>query len=93
MELKNLFMDKEKYKLEAVLDKELRSANLAYDRARASRKLERLRVILLRPNTFKNIKSTLTKNDISQNQIKIPRVVTGKTELIRILKENSIKVD
>ncbi|WP_307986774.1 GH3 auxin-responsive promoter family protein [uncultured Clostridium sp.] len=90
MEVKNFPLDK-KDKLEKVLDKELRGANLAYDRARAGKKLGRLKIILLRANTFKKIKGALTKNQVSQNQIKIPRVVTGKYDVIRILEENTIK--
>ncbi len=91
MELKNCLMHEEKCKLEEFLDKELRGANLAYDRARASKKLGRLKVIALRPNTFKKVKEALIKNEVSKNQIKIPRVVTEKYEVIRILEENSVK--
>lgn len=91
MELKDWLKEEERCNLENVLEKALRNSNLAYDRARASNKLGRLKVILLKTNTFKKIKGILAKNKVSQNQIKIPRVVTGKYEVIKILEENSIK--
>ncbi|GKX67349.1 GH3 auxin-responsive promoter family protein [Inconstantimicrobium mannanitabidum] len=78
--------------LEATLDSELRKSNLAFDRARNNKRLGRVKVILLAPNTFNLIKEQLFSQGISKNQIKIPRVVTNNKTILDIINENRIKI-
>lgn len=75
---------------EETLDKELRIANLAYDRARCNRKLAQLKIRLLKYDTFNNIKDLLFKKGVSKNQIKIPRVAINNKIIVKVLKDNII---
>lgn len=85
-EIKNI--DIKCSKIESVLDEELKKSNLAYARARDNKKLDKVKVVLLKENTFARIKESLMKKGISKNQLKIPRVVTNNTVIKDILKEN-----
>jgi hypothetical protein len=76
--------------LEETLDSEIRSANLAYDRARGNKRLARVKVTLLLPNTFNSVKEKLFTRGVSKNQIKIPRVMTNHSNLLNIINENSM---
>lgn len=76
--------------LEETLDKEIRSSNLAYDRARNNKNLSMVKVILLQPNTFNTIKESLYKKGISKNQIKIPRVISNNRSILNIINRNKI---
>jgi hypothetical protein len=76
--------------LEQTLDTEIRNSNLAYDRARSSRRLNKVKVILLAPNTFYLIKESLFSRGISKNQIKIPRVVANNGNIMDIIKKNTV---
>ena len=80
-----------KYKvqiLEETLDIELRNANLAYDRARNNNRLGRVKVKILSPNTFNQIKESLFTRGISKNQIKIPRVITKNSSIFNIINKS-----
>ena len=74
--------------LEKTLDLELQKANLAYGRFRKSNKLACIGVIVIRKNTFDNIKKFLISKGVSKSQIKIPRVITNKKDILSILNEN-----
>ena len=74
--------------LEKTLDLELQKANLAYGRFRKSNKLACTGVIVIRKNTFDNIKKFLISKGVSKSQIKIPRVITNKKDILSILNEN-----
>ncbi|MNO91334.1 GH3 auxin-responsive promoter [compost metagenome] len=74
--------------LEEKLDKEIRNSNLAYDRARNTNRLGKVKVIILAPKTFNSVKQYLFNKGISKNQIKIPRVITNNTSILNILKRN-----
>ena len=74
--------------LEKTLDLELQKANLAYGRFRKSNKLACTGVIVIRRNTFDNIKKFLISKGVSKSQIKIPRVITNKKDILSILNEN-----
>jgi len=76
--------------LAETLDKEIRSSNLAYDRARNNKNLSMVKVILLQPNTFNTIKEYLYKKGISKNQIKIPRVISNNRSILNIINRNKI---
>lgn len=89
-EMKDILNKKELLLLEEVLDKELRKSNLAYDRARRGRKLDRLKIYLVKENTFNDIKEKLMCNGISKNQIKIPRVATNNEKILNILKRSKL---
>ncbi|WP_195244790.1 GH3 auxin-responsive promoter family protein [Clostridium celatum] len=75
---------------EKILDLELQKANLAYSRFRKNNKLSGVSVNIVRKNTFDNIKKFLISNGVSKSQIKIPRVATNKTDILRILNDNRI---
>lgn len=74
--------------LEDELDKQLALSNLAYGRARQCKKLSRLKIVLVKRNTFSRVKNFLLSGEISKNQIKVPRVVVGKENILKILKES-----
>ena len=74
--------------LEKTLDLELQKANLAYGRFRKSNKLACTGVIVIRRNTFDNIKKFLISKGVSKSQIKIPRVITNKKDILSIVNEN-----
>lgn len=78
--------------IEKVLDSEIRSANLAYDRARSNNRLGMLKIVYLAPDTFNKIKESLYNKGISKNQIKIPRVVTNKRSIVDIINKNKLQV-
>ena len=84
-ELKNKIDEPKLRMLERTLDEELRKSNLAYDRARAGNRLTKVKVILVAPNTFSLIKEAILSKGMSKNQIKIPRVITGKKNIIDII--------
>ena len=77
--------------IEDTLDKELRNSNLAYDRARNGRKLDRIKIILLKGNTFNKIKEALLSKGVSKNQIKIPRVTINNQVVMKIIENNTVK--
>lgn len=84
-----LFYEKVK-SLEKQLDKELRKSNLAYDRARNNRKLDDIKIIVLKSGTFKIIKESLLQKGVSKNQIKIPRVIINNENILRIINKYKI---
>lgn len=75
--------------IENTLDKELQKANLAYGRFRKNNKLACLSINIVRRNTFDIIKRYLISNGVSKSQIKIPRVITNKKDILNILNDNS----
>ncbi len=74
--------------IEKALDKELRIANPAYDRARKGNRLGCVKAQLLVPGTFNAIKESLYKKGVSKNQLKVPRVLNKNHEAISIIKKN-----
>ncbi|WP_234122476.1 GH3 auxin-responsive promoter family protein [Clostridium hydrogenum] len=76
--------------IEDILDNELRKSNLAYDRARSNRRLQSVKVEVLRANTFSKVKDFLFKKGVSKNQIKIPRVLIKNEEILSIISSNSL---
>jgi hypothetical protein len=74
--------------LEQTLDTELKKSNLAYDRARNNKRLGRVKVILLKQNTFNFVKKYLFNEGISKNQIKIPRVIINNKNILDIVNKN-----
>ncbi|GAA0725110.1 GH3 auxin-responsive promoter family protein [Clostridium malenominatum] len=74
--------------LEETLDSEIKNSNLAYDRARNNKKLARVKVVLLKPNTFNFVKEFQLSKGISKNQIKIPRVLTNNKNILNIINKN-----
>jgi len=74
--------------IEKTLDKELRKANLAYDRARNNKKLSMVKIVMLLPNTFNIIKESLLKKGISKNQIKVPRVILNNQNIKKVISCN-----
>ncbi|AKA68863.1 GH3 auxin-responsive promoter family protein [Clostridium scatologenes] len=74
--------------IEKTLDSELRKSNLAYDRARNNRRLDKLKVILLKPNTFNLVREALFNKGISKNQIKIPRVIIDNKTILDVVNKN-----
>ena len=74
--------------LEKTLDLELQKANLAYERFRKNNRLSCTSIIMVRKNTFDNIKKFLISKGVSKSQIKIPRVITNKKDILNILKDN-----
>ncbi|WP_204599939.1 GH3 family domain-containing protein [Clostridium pascui] len=89
-ELKNNIYNYKAELLEETLDREIRNSNLAYDRARNNKKLGRVKVILLAPNTFNLIKESLLNKGISKNQIKIPRVIINNKNILSIINKNKM---
>ena len=80
-----------KRQLGIYLDERLRKANLAYDRARKIKKLDKVNVFIVKKDTFNYIKEYMFKKGISKNQIKIPRVILNNRELKEILTKESYK--
>lgn len=80
---------KSKIKLiENTLDKELQKANLAYGRFRKNNRLACLNINIVRRNTFDIIKRDLISKGVSKSQLKIPRVITNKKDILDILNKN-----
>ncbi|OPJ58314.1 GH3 auxin-responsive promoter family protein [Clostridium oryzae] len=77
-------------RFEKVLDEEIKTSNPAYGRARNGNKLARIKVVLLKPNTFNLIKDALLTGGISKNQVKIPRVITDNEKILNIINKNRI---
>ena len=75
--------------IENTLDKELQKANLAYGRFRKNNRLACLSINIVRRNTFDIIKRYLISKGVSKSQIKIPRVITNKKDILNILNDNS----
>lgn len=75
---------------ENVLDKELQRANLAYGRFRNNNRLAKVKVKVVNGGTFNIIKESLIKKGISKNQIKMPRVINDKKEILKILMSKTI---
>ena len=75
--------------IENTLDKELQKANLAYGRFRKNNRLACLSINVVRRNTFDIIKRYLISKGVSKSQIKIPRVITNKKDILNILNDNS----
>lgn len=46
---------------------------------------------MVRKNTFDNIKKFLISKGVSKSQIKIPRVITNKRDILNILNDNNFK--
>lgn len=78
-------------KIENVLELELRKSNLAYARARDNKKIGKVSVILLKEGTFWVIKKTLIDKGASNNQLKIPRVITDNKLILSILCTSKFK--
>ncbi|ADK14936.1 GH3 auxin-responsive promoter [Clostridium ljungdahlii DSM 13528] len=76
--------------LEETLDYEIRKSNLAYDRARNNKRLGRVKVMLLAPNTFNLVKESLFNKGVSKNQIKIPRVAINNRNILNIVNKSKI---
>ena len=76
--------------LENILDKELQRANLAYSRFRKNNRLAKVKVKIVNRDTFNIIKESLISKGISKNQIKMPRVINNKKEILKILMSNTI---
>ncbi|WP_087877525.1 GH3 auxin-responsive promoter family protein [Clostridium autoethanogenum] len=76
--------------LEETLDCEIRKSNLAYDRARNNKRLGRVKVMLLAPNTFNLVKESLFNKGVSKNQIKIPRVLINNRNILNIVNKSKI---
>ncbi len=74
--------------IEDTLDKELQKANLAYGRFRNNNRLACLSINIVRRNTFDIIKRYLISKGVSKSQIKIPRVITNKKDILNILNDN-----
>lgn len=74
--------------IEDTLDKELQKANLAYGRFRNNNRLACLSINIVRRNTFDVIKRYLISKGVSKSQIKIPRVITNKKDILNILNDN-----
>ena len=75
---------------ENVLDKELQRANLAYGRFRNNNRLAKVKVKVVNGGSFNIIKESLIKKGISKNQIKMPRVINDKKEILKILMSKTI---
>lgn len=73
------------------LDKELQNTNLAYGRFRKLGRLASVNMVIVKPNTFNRLKETMNNKGVSKNQIKIPRVINEKSDLISVLNNNKIK--
>lgn len=76
--------------LENILDIELQNANLAYGRFRKNNRLDKLKVKLVHKDTFNIIRSSLICKGVSKSQIKMPRVINNKKEILNILKSKTI---
>ena len=76
--------------LENILDKELQRANLAYSRFRKNNRLAKVKVKIVNRDTFNIIKESLISKGISKNQIKMPRVINNKKEIMKILMSKTI---
>lgn len=87
-EFRNSMSSYEVQLLERTLDIELRKSNLAYNRARNNRRLDRIKVVLLAPNTFNLIKEKLFSKGVSKNQVKIPRVVNKNQYILNFALRN-----
>lgn len=84
-------LSKEKFdRLQNTLDLELQNANVAYGRFRKNNRLERLEIKLVKKDTFNFIKESLITKGVSKSQIKIPRVISNKREILKILNSKTI---
>ena len=92
IEFKENISSKDIANFERVLDNELQNANLAYGRFRKSRRLDRLKVISLEKGTFELVKEKLFSKGISKNQVKIPRVLINKKNILDIIVSRYNKV-
>ena len=79
-------------RFERILDNELQKANLAYGRFRNNKRLNRLKIVALESGTFEFIKEKLFSEGISKNQIKIPRVLINKENILKMIKIKQYKV-
>ncbi|EET84735.1 GH3 auxin-responsive promoter [Clostridium carboxidivorans P7] len=87
-EFKDVIPDYKIQLIEKTLDSELKKSNSAYDRARNNKRLDKVKVILLKPNTFNLIREALFNKGISKNQIKIPRVIINNKTILNIVNKN-----
>lgn len=78
-------------RFERILDNELQKANLAYGRFRNNKRLNRLKIVALESGTFEFIKEKLFSEGISKNQIKIPRVLINKENILKMIKIKQYK--
>lgn len=90
MEFKDGISPEQLKAMEKSLDKELQLSNLVYGRFRKGHRLSPVKVVILKPDTFNEIKKVLYKKGISKNQIKIPRVVTTNKTILEVIKRNTI---
>ncbi len=74
--------------INGVLDKELRTANPAYDRARRGNRLNCIKVEILPSGTFNAMKEMLYEKGVSKSQLKVPRVLNDNQEAAKIIKKN-----
>ncbi|MFR7995811.1 GH3 auxin-responsive promoter family protein [uncultured Clostridium sp.] len=63
-----------------------------YKRFRKNNRLSCVSISIVSKNTFNYINKYLISKGVSKSQIKIPRVINNKKEILKILKDNSIKV-
>lgn len=92
MELKEKVNSNKLKQMEKTLDLQLQKANLAYERFRKNNRLSCVSISIVSKNTFDYINKYLISKGVSKSQIKIPRVINNKKEILKILKDNSIKV-
>lgn len=92
MELKDSISNNKLKQMEKKLDLQLQKVNLAYERFRNSNRLSCLSIKVVRKNTFDDINKYLIEKGVSKSQIKIPRVINNKKEILKILKSNIIKI-
>ena len=89
MELRNVPSKRLISSIENTLDDELKKSNLAYGRFRNSNGLAPIKVVPLNNGSFVKLKELLYSKGVSKSQIKIPRVITNKKDILNILNDNS----
>ena len=77
-------------KLSQTLEDELMKANDSYRRNLLEKRISSLQLRLVKKDTFKQFKACLISQGMSENQMKIPRVIR-KNEHIDFFEENNIK--
>lgn len=88
IEIENAINKDKIEELEDLLDIELKKSNLAYGRARNSKRLGKIKISILKKGTFNLAKKTLIDKGISKNQIKIPRVIDRKSSIFNVVEKN-----
>ena len=65
--------------------------NMKYEgRFRKGKRLAALSIKVVKKGTFSKISRFLISKGISKNQIKIPRVITNKKDVVEILNKNNV---